>query len=358
MEIALVSGFAALALVIGGFVWLLVFYDNGHGGFAEKPATPRADEADADGSLRTVFFPAVDGARLEGWLHLPRGPNPPLVLMAPGLTGTKDGHLEPFARRFVRAGFAALVFDYRSFGGSEGVPRHWVDPGRHLEDWQAALRHVRAELAPAGLVDATRLALWGTSFSGGTALVAAARDPEIRAVVAQCPYLATPPSQQPGRRQMVYFVFWTVLDSFRSRLGLRPLYVPAFGRPGERVFAKSRENPPADAPHAADAHAFWQRMPAELRGGWQNKLLARVFATIDAIVPLDHVAEIRCPVYLIAGARDDMVPAEFVREAFTRLKNPAGKLSVRDCGHFDLYLDDVFAANSDAQAEFLRGVMA
>jgi pimeloyl-ACP methyl ester carboxylesterase len=357
MEIALVLGFT-VALVIAGIVWLLVFYDNGLGGFATQPVTPRADESDADGSLRTVWFPAVDGARLEGWLLLPKIRKPPLVLMAPGLTGTKDGHLEPFARRFLRAGFAVLLFDYRSFGGSEGEPRHWVDPERHREDWEAALRYTRTELARVGLVDAARVALWGTSFSGGTALVVAAHDSAICAVVAQCPYLATPPSQQPDRRQMVYFVFWTLLDSLRARLGLSPLYVPAFGRPGERVFANSRENPPARDPRAADAHAFWHRLPAELRGGWQNKLLARVFATIDATVPLEHVPKIRCPVYLIAGAHDDMVPAGFVREAFTRLKNPAGKLSVRDCGHFDLYLDAVFAENADAQVEFLKHATA
>jgi len=351
--VPLALALALAALAVASAIWLLVFYDNGQRGFAQQPAPPRPDEDSADGSLRTVFFPAIDGARLEGWLFLPRAPSPGLVVMAPGLTGTKEGHLEPFARRFTRAGLAVLLFDFRSFGGSQGEPRHWVDPERHLEDWHAALAFVRKELVPAGLVDAERVALWGSSFSGGTALVTAAGDPAVRAVVAQCPYLATPPSQLPTRHAMVYFVLWTVLDSARARLGLRPLYVPAFGRPGELVFAKSRENPSAFDWRPADGHDFWRRMPAELRGGWQNVLLARVFATLDRVVPLDHIAAVRCPVYLIAGTHDDMVPAALVRDAFERLPNPEKKLSEHDCGHFDLYLDPIFTANADLQADFL-----
>ena len=68
MLIALTILCAAAALV-----WLLVLYDNGQGGFVHRPASPRADEEWADGSLRTVHFPASDGTRLEGWLFRPRG---------------------------------------------------------------------------------------------------------------------------------------------------------------------------------------------------------------------------------------------------------------------------------------------
>ncbi len=349
----------SLVVVVAGLgVWALVFYDNGQGGFERLPAPARADEEFADGSLRTVWFRAVDGARLEGWLFLPRTVSPALVVMAPGLTGTKEGHLEPFARRFLRAGFAVLIFDFRTLGGSEGEPRHWIDPERQLEDWHAALAFVRAELAPARLIDATRIALWGSSFSGGTALVAAAQDSAVTAVIAQCPYLATPPSQQPSRWAMARFVVWTVLDSLRASLGLRPVYVAAFGRPGELVFAKSRENPSVHDFGPSDGHAFWRSMPDPLRGGWQNKLLARVFAALDRVTPMDHVEGIHCPVYLVAGAHDDMVPAELVRSAYERLPSAAKQLDVHDCGHFDLYVGDVFEENAERQAKFLAGALA
>jgi pimeloyl-ACP methyl ester carboxylesterase len=354
----MIYAIAAGAVTIAGLAWLLACYDNGQGGFAHSPARARPDEDLPECSFRTVHFPAADGARLEGWLYLPRLASPALVVMAPGLTGTKEGHLEPFARRFARAGLAVLLFDFRTLGGSEGEPRHWVDQERQLEDWRAALAFARGELARSKLVDAERIAVWGSSFSGGTALVAAALDPAVRAVVAQCPFLATSTSQQPPFRAMVWFVLWTVLDSLRARLGLRPLYVAAFGRPGELVFAKSVENPPAGDFQSSQGHVFWQTMPEELRGGWQNKLLARVFASLDRVVPLDHVCAIRCPVHLVAGAHDDMVPAELVRAAYELLAHPGKQLDVHDCGHFDLYLGSVFERNAERQVEFLAAVLA
>ena len=68
---------------------------------------------------------------------------PPVVVMAHGIAGQKDMGLQPFAEAFARAGLAVLLFDYRCFGGSDGEPRNWVSPARHLQDWTAALEYVR-----------------------------------------------------------------------------------------------------------------------------------------------------------------------------------------------------------------------
>ncbi len=68
---------------------------------------------------------------------------PPIVVLAHGIAGQKDMGLHPFAEVFAQRGLAVLVFDYRNFGGSEGEPRNWVSPKRHLEDWDAVLDYVR-----------------------------------------------------------------------------------------------------------------------------------------------------------------------------------------------------------------------
>lgn len=68
---------------------------------------------------------------------------PPIVVAAHGIAGQKDMGLEPFAETFASKGLAVLLFDYRNFGGSEGEPRNWVSPKRHLQDWDAALDYVR-----------------------------------------------------------------------------------------------------------------------------------------------------------------------------------------------------------------------
>lgn len=62
--------------------------------------------------------------------------------------------------------------------------------GRHIEDYKAALDHVRRTKL-GERVDASRIALWGTSFAGGHVLRVAAEDRppthvgSIRAVVSQ-----------------------------------------------------------------------------------------------------------------------------------------------------------------------------
>ena len=68
---------------------------------------------------------------------------PPIIVGAHGIAGQKDMGLEPFAEFFATKGMAVLLFDYRNFGGSEGEPRNWVSPNRHLQDWASALDYIR-----------------------------------------------------------------------------------------------------------------------------------------------------------------------------------------------------------------------
>jgi dienelactone hydrolase len=339
---------------------LLLFYPVGASAVRRTPAAPRAPEVRPDGSLRSVEFPACDGTRLEGWLFTPRrDERAPLVIMAPGLTGTKEGPLERFAWRFVREGLAVLTLDFRSFGGSDGEPRHHVDPFRQQEDYEAAIAFARASLRDHPAVDVSRIALWGSSFSGGVAIsLAAARD-DVAALVAQAPYLATSATQQPGALRMPIYVAATVLDLLRARISsalplrLPPVYLPAFGVPGEFAFATSRENP---SRHDASVRgsAFWRELPTPLRGGWGNALLARFLADFDRFQPLAAIDRVRCAVLLVAAAQDDLVPLAHVEEAFARVGHERKQLAVHDCGHFEIYTDPRFEENAAAQARFLR----
>lgn len=111
-------------------------------------------------------------------------PPPPHRLHdCPGMGAQKDMGLHQYAAAFAAGGLAAVVFDYRTFGGSQGQPRQWVSPSRHVQDWQAAVQHVTQELSKQ--VDTNRVCLWGTSFAGGHVLVTAASSPNVVAVVSQ-----------------------------------------------------------------------------------------------------------------------------------------------------------------------------
>src|SRR5437660_1479605 len=87
-------------------------------------------------SRTTVRVPTASGDELEAWLYLPEGDGPhPAVVMAHGIGAIKAGGLAPFAERFCREGFAAVVFDYRQWGGSSGQPREELSFRRQLEDY-------------------------------------------------------------------------------------------------------------------------------------------------------------------------------------------------------------------------------
>jgi uncharacterized protein len=317
--------------------------------FAWEPPAPRPREQRAVGTLETLHFDAIDGTPLEAWLIAPHARNAPLVIMAPGLTGTKEGLLEPLAWRFAEAGIATLLFDYRCFGGSGGTPRHWVDLARHKQDYEAALRFARTQLGRRG-IDAERIALWGSSFSGGTALVTAASDGQVRAVIAQCPYLETSAALQPRGLRMAFYVLCSVLDLIP---GLPPLYIPVFGRPGEWVFAPSRENPSVRGFDPARGPAFWRSLPRQHRGGWENRMLARMLASFDDVVPMNAMDALRVPLLLVAAEQDDLIPVELVRQAHRRAASAQKELLVLPCGHFDLYIGPESARNREAQAAFL-----
>jgi hypothetical protein len=140
-----------------------------------------------------------EGTRLSGYvLHLEEheGKRLPTVILSYGWGGTA-AMLRPQAERFAQAGYLALVIDYRGWGESDA---RWVrdesagtGPGARRE-----LREVVHPLDQATdlfsavhwamgepMVDPSRVGLWGTSFSGGLAAYVAARDPRIKAMVAQ-----------------------------------------------------------------------------------------------------------------------------------------------------------------------------
>ena len=104
--------------------------------------------------------------------------------MAHGFTATRGDRLPAYAERFAAAGLAVLLFDYRHFGDSTGTPRQLLDIGRQQADYRAAVAFARTLDG----IDAQRIGLFGTSFSGGHVVAVAAQDPSIAAVVSQCPF--------------------------------------------------------------------------------------------------------------------------------------------------------------------------
>lgn len=127
-----------------------------------------------------TFF--SDDIRLAANIHLPdaeRDPGPlPGVVLCHGFGGIKKHVLPELAEAFSRAGYAVLRFDYRGFGESGGQQGRVV-PEEQVIDIRNGVTFLGAQPE----VDAARICLYGSSFGGANAVVAAACDERVRSVV-------------------------------------------------------------------------------------------------------------------------------------------------------------------------------
>ena len=113
---------------------------------------------------RDVAFPGFGGTTLRGWLYLPEADAPaPGVVMAHGLSAVKEMALDHYAESFCGGGVAVLVYDHRNLGASDGEPRQEINPWAQARDYRYAI----GWLAERAEVDAGRIGIWGSSFSGG-----------------------------------------------------------------------------------------------------------------------------------------------------------------------------------------------
>lgn len=161
----------------------------GQGGERRDLVTVNPDLAKVEsGSVRIVETRAANGVVMKSWVLMPPtwrpGQKPPLVVIPyPGSAPQtlpyrftlRTNMLAPSARLLAAQGYAVLV---------PALPRDRSrgEPGEGLATEILAV--VDAALAQ-GLADPDRLALWGHSFGGYTALVTATQTSRFRAIIAQ-----------------------------------------------------------------------------------------------------------------------------------------------------------------------------
>ena len=280
---------------------------------------------------------ASGGVRCAAWLHLPEGDGPwPCVVLAHGFAATRRERLGAYAERFAAAGLAALAFDFRHFGDSEGQPRQLLSIGRQHEDYVAAIAYARARPE----VDAARIALWGTSFSGGHVLHLAARDPSLAAVVAQTPMVDGRLQVQRGPRSaFVPITVRGIRDQVAALRGRPPVTMPVLGRPGD-VAALTSES----------SDAGYRRI-VEPGSRWRDDVAARLMLEVGRYRPVADAHRIACPLLVCVADRDDLTPPEPAVRVAERA--PRGELRRFDADHWDVYLGDTFESAVEAQVEFL-----
>ncbi len=275
------------------------------------------------------------GEGLAAWFYPPRTSPGPCVVMAHGFGGTRGARLDAFAERFAAAGIGALVFDYRYFGDSAGEPRQLIDIGAQQDDWRSAVAYARS--LPE--VDADRVAIWGTSFSGGHVMVIAAEDDRIAAAVSQGSFgdgAATLGAF--GAANIARLTWHGMRDQAATLAGRRPHRIPIVGPPGSLATMNTPDAEPG----------YLAIVPSDFR----NEAAARVGLRVALFRPATKAAQIRCPWLVVVADQDAITPPGPMLKAAERA--PKAELRRHDCGHFDIYVGDVFEANVADQVAFFE----
>lgn len=281
------------------------------------------------------------GVRCAAWLYRPHSQPGPLVVMGHGLGAVKEMGLDRYAECFQAAGFGVLAFDYRHFGASEGEPRQLLDIERQLEDWASALTYVRS----LDDVESERIALWGSSFGGGHAIEAGARDRRVAAIVAQCPFTNGAASLRAlGLRT----------NAGVGALAARDLVSQLRGRDGVRV---KLVGPPGSTAlmTAPDAEPGYRALiPPGL--DLDDEVLARFALKVAFYRPDRAMRRVDCPLLVCACEKDSVAPAGPTIRAAKRA--PRAELIRYPFGHFEIYVGQGFERSSVDQLAFLRRHLA
>jgi hypothetical protein len=266
----------------------------------------------------------VRGQKLAA-LHYPGDEK--CVVMAHGFGAVKEG-LIPYAERFSEK-FGVLLFDYRHFGESEGLPRQLIDIKKQLEDWRYAIEFARS-------LGYSKVAIWGTSFSGGHVLTLSSQH-EVAAVVAQVPFVdGMTVARAVGIKNLLLLTLAGIWDRILS-IGGRAYYIPIVASPGKFAFMTAQE-----------AMKYLEIIPEGVE--WVNAAPARVALSVPSYRPIKKVGDISCPVLYVIANRDEITPPESARKAAE--KTPVAEVFEVDGDHFDVYLD-LFDVCVEKEFEFL-----
>ncbi|KAL2061376.1 hypothetical protein VTL71DRAFT_7649 [Oculimacula yallundae] len=294
---------------------------------------------------QTVYVPTPDG-NLEAWVYLPSGHGPhPVIVMGCGVGAVKAAGLPPFANAFCRAGYAAVAFDYMTFGGSDGRPRHLVNVSDEYRDFKNMIAWAKKQ----GKFDSTRVVAWGTSFGGMHVTRLLSEDHTITAGIAQCPcvdaFLASRLRPILNTVQLLLLGMW---DWIRSFFFQEPIYVQAAATPGYTGPALM---------NAADVVKGWQLLHQHLGGKtddpYSNQNVARSILGFPYHRPALKASSIIAPYLIIVPSFDSVAPKAAAEKVAQVAAN--GELCTVPGGHFDVYNGGVgYNSNLQAQLEFLR----
>jgi hypothetical protein len=289
------------------------------------------------GEIRTetVRFES-NGDTLVGTLYLPEGAAPAQGVVVTGAWMTvKEQMAGRYAQELAERGIAALAFDFRGWGQSEGRPRALENPERKTQDIVAASRFLQQQLPEA------RISGLGICASAGYMADAATRTPVLKRVALVAPWL-----HDAGIVAQVY----------GGAEGVAGLI--AAGQAAERQYAETGTEVTVPAASRTDNTAVMFQVPyyTEADRGlipqWENRFNVASWEGWLRFDPLKGAGQLQQPL-LVVHSEAAAIP-QGARRFYAAVNAPKQQLWLDGVGQLDFYDREApVTAASDAVAAFL-----
>ncbi|ERF75983.1 hypothetical protein EPUS_01349 [Endocarpon pusillum Z07020] len=249
--------------------------------------------------------------------------------------------LPEVAESFQREGITALIYDPRSIGLSDGFPRNEIDPMKQVEDYSDALTF----LSKHPLVDASRIAFWGMSFSGSVAACAAALDKRAKLVIMVCPFVK----------------FYT--DEKRSKVLAKAMADRASQAKGNDPFSVVPFNSNGDNPAGMaaggglEAYEFMTNVKNRGAPNFENRTTIQSYYKIAMWQPWGLMQCINpTPVMMLIPENDAISNPDDQRRVFDNFEGPKRLCKAPEKGHLDILSGDRSHELMGQQVEFMNDV--
>jgi dipeptidyl aminopeptidase/acylaminoacyl peptidase len=266
-----------------------------------------------------AFF--SEGSRIAGLWRLPDTVEGPVraIVQGPGWLGLKDANLYlRYHEALTAAGFGVLIFDYRGFGESEG-DRGVLSPTLQLEDLLNAVTYLTTRAD----VDADSIGVFGSGGTGGgNAILLAAVDPRIRAVVSQLPVADGADWLHRMRTEDEWLRFLASLEEDR-----RARVTEGKGRlvhPREEIMVPTTERRET-------------KVKADVDDKIPNAVSLRAADEILRYRPIDAAAGLRTPLMVIGIEDDATTPTDHAVRLYEAALGPRALVMQRHTTHYAAY---------------------
>jgi uncharacterized protein len=285
------------------------------------------------------------GTNCAGWLYVPDdlegGETRPAIVMAHGFSAVKEMYLSNFAEKFEDVGFVVLVFDYRYFGDSEGEPRGRLIPHEQHEDYKNAITWISQRPE----IDASRIGVWGSSYSGAHVLHLAAFDKRIKAAVAQVPLVDGWANAQRLMRPDIFAEFIEAVAQDRVQR-----YTEGSGA---SVPVVAPEGEPSALP-TPESYEWFTHTGESIASNWRNEVSLE---SMEAFLEYNPAANIHLisprPLLMIVAGGDTLTPTDLAIAAYERALEPKS-LVVMEGKHFDAYTEPGLSQSAPPAVEWFE----